>query len=68
MAIPSANSTLVIENYLKYPSQPVMFASPEVSAIMTPDQVYSYHSGTGTVVEAEAEEAPSQLNITNFKI
>jgi hypothetical protein len=56
MAIPSANSTFVIEDYLKYPSQDVMFASREISAIMTPEQVYSNSSGACTY-ESGAEEA-----------
>jgi hypothetical protein len=56
MAILSANSTLIIEDYLKYPSQDVMFAaSPEVFAIMTPDQVYGYNSGAGTYGSGAAE-------------
>jgi hypothetical protein len=53
MAIPSANSTLVIEDYLKYPSQDVVL---RISAIMTPEQVYSNSSGACTY-ESGAEEA-----------
>jgi hypothetical protein len=53
MAIPSANSTLVIEDYLKYPSQDVV---SRISAIMTPEQVYS-NSFRSLYDESGAKEA-----------